>query len=141
VICSLQLNRHTQFALFTHRTQDSGGKYSDRLEIVPGTELYPIATGHFGLTLIRTSALARMKHPWFIGQPAEDGTWTPNKCVDDDITFWQQFERLGMKAFVALHVVIGHLEEFIMWPGPDLKCVYQRAQDYFESGKPEGLFQ
>ena len=138
-ICALQTNRHTKMALFTHRGQD--GKYEARLEVDPRDDLLPIATGHFGLTLIRTSALARMKHPWFIGQPAEDGTWTPNKCVDDDITFWQQFEKLGMKAFVAVHVVIGHADDLVLWPDPQLGCIYQKMVDYFEKGKPEGTFQ
>ena len=136
-ICTVQTNRHTQKALFTHRGPD--GKNARQIELNMADELLPIATGHFGLTIIRVSALQKLKHPWFHARPDDEGTWS-NKCVDADIAFWQQFEALGLKAFIALHVVIGHVDDIILWPGPQMECVYQKAVDYFLTGKPEGTF-
>ena len=138
-ICTIQTNRHTQKALFTHRAPD--GKNASRIELDMSDELLPISTGHFGLTILRVSALQKLKHPWFHARPADDGTWTQYKCVDSDIAFWNQFEKLGLKAFIALHVVIGHVDDIILWPGPQMECVYQKAVDYFLTGKPEGTFQ
>ena len=97
-------------------------------------DLIKIATGHFGLTLIRTSSLLKLPHPWFKPEPAPNGQWGPGR-IDDDIHFWKKMEEHGMNIFSANRVVIGHLELVVTWPDENLVRVYQTMSDYCENGK------
>ncbi|MFA5423837.1 MAG: methyltransferase domain-containing protein, partial [Phycisphaerae bacterium] len=38
-----------------------------------GKLFVPAETGHFGLTMIRTDAIKKMKRPWFLEKPSKDG--------------------------------------------------------------------
>ena len=46
----------------------------------------PVETAHFGLTFLRTSALKKMKKPWFLATANEQGEWTGGH-TDEDIPF------------------------------------------------------
>ena len=92
-------------------------------------------TGHFGLTFIRTDALKRMKHPWFIGVPGADGRWGDDK-QDDDIYFWKHFRASGNKLAVSPRVRIGHLQLIITWPGEDLRTIQQYGSRFSADGRP-----
>lgn len=102
-------------------------------------DLTKLKTGHFGLTLIRTSALRDIPKPWFWGTPAPDGSWNDGR-VDDDIYFWRQWEKAGKTLFNANRVVVGHLELMIKWPGRDLGVFHQRVADYWKDGPPSGVW-
>ena len=102
-------------------------------------EISPIATGHFGLTLIRASALLKMPHPWFLPEPDKEGQWSKGK-TDEDIYFWKLMAKSGGKAFLANHVTIGHLELVVTWPGPNFETMYQSTKDYNENGKPKNIW-
>lgn len=102
-------------------------------------DLTRLKTGHFGLTLIRTSALRDVPKPWFWGKPAPDGSWNDGR-VDDDIYFWRQWEKAGKTLFNANRVVVGHLELMIKWPGRDLSVTHQRVADYWKDGPPAGVW-
>jgi predicted SAM-dependent methyltransferase len=73
-------------------------------------DLAPIGTGHFGLTLIRASALKKMQKPWFLPQPGPDGGWNEGR-IDEDIYFWNNAAASGLKVFLANDVYIGHLQQ------------------------------
>ncbi len=107
-------------------------------ELLPH-DLFQITTGHFGLTLLRTSILKQMPHPWFKAIPNDAGRWDEGK-VDSDIYFWEQFARAGHPVYLAQKVVIGHLEQAVRWPGADLSVQWQHMYDYHNNGKPAGLF-
>jgi hypothetical protein len=99
----------------------------------------PVETAHFGCTLLRSSALARMNTPWFVGTPNEDGHWTDvpeGKAarVDPDIAFWRQWTASGNTLALAPQVAFGHAELKITWPGRDLKPVWQSPSDYWSKG-------
>ncbi len=96
---------------------------------------WPIATGHFGLTLLRAESMRRFPKPWMLSVPDENGLFGPNR-VDPDIYFWQEFRKHGFNAQLACRVVIGHIEECIFWPGKDMKRIIQRMGDYRKNGKP-----
>lgn len=102
-------------------------------EWIPDTELQPeltkIYSGHFGLTLIRTSSLLKLPHPWFIDIPAHDGQWGSGR-IDADINFWRKMEMEGMTVYSANHIVVGHLELVVTWPSKELNPVYQSVFDY-----------
>jgi tRNA (mo5U34)-methyltransferase len=99
-------------------------------------EVTKIATGHFGLTMIRVKDLLDIGHPWFKPEPDYDGQWGPGK-VDDDIYFWKLLEKNGKKVCSANRVTIGHLERVITWPDTHGTAVYQQVDNYRRFGKPE----
>lgn len=138
-IASVQCHRSEQAPLMT--VQDRDGvpiKYipSDYFQ----ADLSRVSTAHFGLTLIRTSALAKMSHPWFKGEPAPDGGWGEGR-IDDDIWFWRKWEEIGNTLYLANRVVIGHGEWMIRWPGRQFKAIYQHPGEYFKSGPPVEAWQ
>lgn len=99
-------------------------------------ELVAVAGGHFGLTLIKTSALLNTPKPWFWDQPNEHGEWEDGK-TDADIYFWNKFREAGHKACLATNIRIGHIDENILWPNAQFGITRQNAADYHEKGKPE----
>jgi len=98
-------------------------------------ELTRIYSGHFGLTLIRTSSLMRLPHPWFLDVPGRDGQWGSDR-VDADINFWRKMELAGMTVYSANRIVLGHLELVVTWPDKDLNPIYQPVSDYQKNFLP-----
>jgi hypothetical protein len=80
-------------------------------------QLTRIRTAHFGLTLIRASAFAKMGKPWFWSQPDAKGGWG-NGRRDADLGFWDKFAEAGCQLYSANRVAVGHLELMVLWPGP-----------------------
>jgi len=95
--------------------------------------LLPITTGHFGLTIFRADSLRSLPRPWMEPVPNQDGRWTDGK-IDADIDFWHRWKKSGKTLFLAPRVVIGHVQEIIIWPGKDLMPVYQSETDYDQAG-------
>jgi SAM-dependent methyltransferase len=124
------------------------GRFKDRLLMNPKGDArgvtedeldqnyYPILTGHFGCTLFRASAFAKLKKPWFYPTFKDDGDWK----YDEDINFWLAFEKTGLKAFLAPRVAVGHLEAVVMWPDRKVQMRYQRTNDFREQGKPRDVW-
>lgn len=102
--------------------------------------LMKVATAHFGLTLLRTSALRKVPHPWFHGIPNADGEWGEGR-LDDDINFWHKWERAGNSLYVANRAVIGHGEFMFTWPDKQLNPIHQYPNDFHERGEPEGTWE
>lgn len=89
--------------------------------------------GHFGFTLIRTSALKEVPLPWLWSQPNVEGKWEAGK-VDADIYFWNKLFANGQKVYVAPRLVVGHMQQVITWPGENLQPVHQYIGQYFDNG-------
>lgn len=70
------------------------------------------STAHFGLTLLRTAALARMPHPWFYATPAPNGAWGEGR-KDEDIAFWHKWSAAGNTLYIDTRTCIGHLEVMV----------------------------
>lgn len=138
VIVPIHVGRGGMHTLLTMKSKSGQVR-----ELVPRSEfeleLSKIATGHFGLTMIRTSALLKMPHPWFWGQPNQDGQWGAGR-IDDDIYFWKQAEKFGWNVCSANRVVVGHLELVTIWPDTDFKTIYQIPADYQKTGKPQNAW-
>lgn len=92
-------------------------------------DLIKVATGHFGLTLIRTSAIMKIPHPWFEALPGRNGQWGKDR-VDADINFWVKAEKAGLNVAMANRVVVGHMELMITWPDAGFNPFYQSIADY-----------
>lgn len=111
---------------------------------LPGEELarpvMEIRTAHFGCTLLRTAALARLPKPWFVAKPDPDGGWGPLRC-DEDVAFWLKWREAGNTLYQANRVPVGHIAHRVIWPDRHLQPIYQVASEYFDAGKPEGCWE
>lgn len=105
-IVPVQVKREGESTLFgcTKEQEDANGV------------LVPITTGHFGLTIFRTTALKQLTRPWFLGVPNKHGRWKENR-MDPDIYFWHKFVKEGHTAMLAKDVCIGHLQMMCTFPG------------------------
>ncbi len=71
-----------------------------------------VDTAHFGLTILRLSALKNIQKPWFVNMPGEGGSWRREAkgLIDADIYFWNQWKAAGRTLYMLPWVSIGHLE-------------------------------
>lgn len=128
----LQMRRDSIYALLTPPEVD--GKPTSQLDADRVKQAtMPIRSGHFGLTLIRTQAFEQMDKPWFQARPNEDGGWGEGR-VDADVDFWLKLGGI----YSANRVIIGHAQQVITWPSPDLTPIHQCVPDYNANGKPDG---
>lgn len=79
-------------------------------------DLTQIASGHFGLSLFKASVFQKLAKPWFNSVPDAKGEWGEGR-QDDDISFWNNFATVGLKAFMANKVTIGHLQMMCTFAG------------------------
>ena len=134
-IVPVQVRRENDYSMF--RIQDENGK---GLSKVPKSmferPLTKIAYGHFGLTILRVSAIKKLTRPWFLAVPDGNGEWKEGH-IDEDIYFWQNAERVGWEVRLANEVRIGHLQNMIAWPKADFAPLHQYFGDWHEHGQPE----
>jgi hypothetical protein len=134
-VAAMQIKRATDLAnpLFCVRGED--GKFATILATDElNGELFKVCQAHFGLTLIRCSALVAVPRPWFLRLPDSE---TDTGSLDDDIYFWRQWEKHGKSIYIACHNSIGHVQEVVTWPDAALKPVHQLWRDFEENGRPE----
>jgi hypothetical protein len=70
-------------------------------------------TAHFGLTLFRVDALAKMPKPWFLHTPDPNGSYRSKSRLDPDMYFWRKWADTGNTLYVDPHVRIGHLQPMV----------------------------
>lgn len=137
-ICALQMRRGSLETLIAAR-DESGAM----METLPGEmfteQLVKVASGNFGLTIIRASSLASLPKPWFMPVPDENGEWGDNR-TDEDVNFWRKWEAAGKTLYCAQEIVASHMEWVRTWPGKDLRPVYQTQADYEKNGKPRNVW-
>jgi hypothetical protein len=143
-IAPIQASRHADQPLFglsseTRTIRDDGKSVDvDRCEFE--VDLVKVRQAHFGLTLIKVSALKALPKPWFVGTPNAEGEWKEGK-LDPDIHFWRLWEREGRNLHLASRVVIGHLELMVRWPDQNMDPVWQSAKDWSAANKaPAGVW-
>lgn len=126
-ICPYQVQRESNCLIVTKDEEEAGSTYRDGV--------FDIKTGHFGLTLVRLSALDRLPRPLFHSTPDASGGWREGKTCDD-IYFWDQMRQYSRRICMTDKVRIGHLQLFITWPlqkGP----MHQYIQAYHQYGRPQ----
>jgi hypothetical protein len=137
-IAPLQMKRadeHALLCIMGENGKPRGELGTDELESSP---LLKVTTAHFGLTLLRVSALMKLRHPWFLGVPNELGRWDEGR-VDDDIYFWKKWAEAGNSLYVAHRVPVGHLQLMETWPAEDLTPIHTYVTHYDKGGAPEGV--
>ena len=131
----VQMKRSSKAPLFHLPDENGDMKRSVEFRELAG-DAVEVRAGHFGLTILRTEALANMPHPWFIPRPdPETQEWDEGRC-DEDVNFWLRWRECGNTVYVAPRVVIGHLEQCVTWPDRQFRPVYQHDREYTRSGKP-----
>lgn len=98
--------------------------------------LVPIVTGHFGLTIFRTSSFKKLSKPWLFGKPNEDGEWKKGR-LDPDIYFWHKFHEEGFKAFLSKEIFIGHLQMMCTFSDTNGKAMHCYMNDVNNGIIPE----
>jgi hypothetical protein len=137
-ICALQGKRDLENILISMRTEDDKPITEVPSQMFMNNTL-EITTGHFGLTLIRASALRDFPKPWMNDAPNADGEWKEGK-LDADISFWKKWrEEHGKNLYLAPKVVIGHHVEVVMWPDRKMKMTYQTVNEYYTDGQPSAV--
>lgn len=137
-IAAVQAGRGSKNALFTVHGEAMEGRVHVPREAF-AADIMPVATAHFGMTLIRSDALRKLRKPWFLDVPDADGGWGP-KRQDADVAFWRKWEAHGLSVWVANRVVVGHLELGVLWPGESLESIFQPIDQWQKSGKPQGVW-
>ncbi len=136
-LAPLQLRREDEGVLFTLQQRlDHNEKHTSSAHL--GTfdgELIPVASAHFGLTLLRAEKIKAMPRPWFHSIPAPDNTWGDGR-IDDDMSFWKKWGELGNTLCLAGHISVGHLQLMVSWPDRALQPIYQHSTEYQEFGQP-----
>lgn len=134
-LCALQTKRESASPLFCLNTK-AGGEWIELSRKELESDTYPIVTGHFGLTLLRVSALQDIEKPWFleVANPL-NGEFDEGR-MDSDITFWHKFKEAEKQLYLAPNVTIGHLQIVATWPDKSLQARHQYAHDYNANGKP-----
>ena len=137
-LAPIQSSRHLPTTLFTVR-----GTEGDNKPMIPRTafegETTPVATAHFGLTLLSTKKLRELPKPWFHSVPSENGDWRDGH-IDEDIEFWRKWEKAGNSLHIANRVPIGHAELMARWPDINLSVHYQSMTDFQQNGVPEEVW-
>lgn len=134
-IAPLQTKREANAVMFAL----AGSDVEEKTEV--GREFFekvvqPVETAHFGLTFLRTSALKKMKKPWFLARANDQGEWTGGH-TDEDIYFWKQWAACGNTLGLATHVSVGHAELMVTWPSRTDASgkVQQHTTEYWNSGQ------
>lgn len=137
-ICALQCNRGNGKPMFWLDDENGQQVVMLRRDVLQD-DLVKVRMAHFGLTLLRVSKLRELPRPWFYGNPGPAGDWG-NDRLDDDISFWHNWNRAGFSLYVAPRVPIGHLVEVGMWPDENLEPIYQKPNDFWATGAPERVW-
>ena len=128
----------TQLRRGEHRVLVSGSEGSNYSLADFADEVIPVRTSCFGLTIFRREVFEKLPYPWLRHREEYNEDGTHARTVEADMVFWEKCEAAGVRLGLATGVCIGHLEEFVVWPGPDYRPVYQEESDYRHNGKPKG---
>lgn len=132
-IVSVQVRRESNNSMFTIMRD---GELIDQCDAEEFDKpLTKIATGHFGLTIIRTSSLEKLNKPWFRSYSDLNGSWRQGH-IDEDIGFWINTIAAGWNVYLANGVRVGHLQNVIAWPKPDFTPQFQYISGWLEKGQP-----
>lgn len=134
-IAPLQVKRESDSVMFSMPGSDP-----DKKSQVDGEwfkkPVQPVGTAHFGLTFLRTSALKRMKKPWFEARANENGEFNGGH-VDEDLSFWHKWREAGNTLGISTGISVGHCELMVTWPSLEVpgNKIQQHSTEYWNSGQ------
>ncbi len=120
VVSGFYVTRRTPTLPVHFKTNKLDGTIGDKENRVPLTSgLVEQASGGFGGVLVATSVLKKMNHPHFeIIHDKER-----NMLLGEDIYFFIELEKLGIKAYLDCDVQYGHVVNGAMFPNGKVKLV------------------
>ena len=129
-LCPLQIKRESAKEMLASR-KDADGNPIETTHKELCQPILPITSGHFGLTVIRVSALRDLPKPWFVATPCPDGGYADEDTkVDDDIHFWRNWIKHGRTLGMAMDVPVGHMQRMVSWPTKDLGGGHQFISEW-----------
>lgn len=136
VLCPVQMKRTKGHVLLTMRDKD--GKMVTLVDDPTTMDVHAIDinSGHFGMTGIRLSSLARMRKPWFVEQPDDQDGWQDGR-VDPDIHFWLQAKKCGLRTCLCPQVAVGHMELMVSWPDANWHPIHRHVEEWDDKGRPK----
>ncbi len=137
-ICPVQMKREYDEPLCGVIAED-GREVSGTGNTDFSDEITPIKTAHFGMTFFRAASFAKLKKPWMVGVPNENGDWGEGR-QDPDIYFWNNWHNCGLKLYQANKVPIAHLQMMATFPGKpedDFKPIHVYMHDLDMGRIPE----
>jgi hypothetical protein len=134
-LAPLQVKRESDSVMFSLAGSDPdkkaqvGGEWFEK-------PVQLVGTAHFGLTFLRTSALKKMKKPWFEQKANDEGEFTGGH-TDEDLSFWHKWREAGNTLGIATGISVGHCELMVTWPslGAPGNKVQQHSTEYWNSGQ------
>lgn len=140
-IAPLQTARWHNAPMFTIRHPKTGEliPHVER-EILEGGEILRAETAHFGLTLLRASAMKELPKPWFKRQFSVSGDYDGEGALDPDVNFWHHWKQNGKTLYIALRVPVGHCELTVRWPDINLDAATQLPGEFWKSGPPPNVW-
>lgn len=136
--CAMQVGREVQNLLMTTKEMDGSkplGEVRFPLEDFY-RPIFPLRTGHFGLTLLRVAAFEGVKKPWFAEQPSSDGSYGEDR-IDSDVNFWLKWRDAGRSLAMVCDCVIGHAQLMASFPNREIQTGHCYIGDWKKSGKPQ----
>lgn len=92
-------------------------------------QIRPVASAHFGFTILRVGKLRGVTKPWFEHRPGPDGGWNEGR-VDSDVNFWTKWRAAGNTIYLASEIRVGHLQVMATYPDPEtFKPIHQYPGD------------
>lgn len=134
-VAPLQSKRESNAVMFAFAENDPQEQYAVSEEFF-SKPVQPVETAHFGLTFLRTSAIRKLKKPWFVAQANESGGWDSGH-THEDIGFWKAWAKSGNTLGVATGVSVGHAELMVTWPSRVVVGgkVQQHTTEYWMNGQ------
>lgn len=127
-VYATQMNRHTLKPL----VRCDGVDYTGAISETP--------CGHFGLTLVRAEVFKYLPHPWFLSLPDPvTHLWESDFKIDADIYFWRLLAKCGGRVAQANNVIIGHVEQAVLWPGREGPIWQQYSKCLGGGSKPDDV--
>jgi len=111
----VQIKREDGLLLIGVKPKDGEKETTVQKQYLIENDIIPVDSGHFGLTVFRKSCFAKIKKPWFIPKPDNNGEWGEDR-IDEDVMFWNNFRESNCKLGLATKVKIGHLQLMITYP-------------------------
>lgn len=133
-VCPMQSGREMHHILAT-ATDEKGELMKEAPIEMLSKPLMKIRTGHFGLTMLRTEAFAKLEKPWFADKPDPEGGYGEGR-IDADIAFWLRWRDAGLSLHMANDCVIGHSQLLVTWPDKQLVSRHQYLNEWTARGKP-----
>jgi hypothetical protein len=123
IVSGLYLSRAYPHHAFVFDLADEDGSCFPMYLTPGGPRLKPIEAAGFGFLLIRMTVFDKLEKPYVRLGELNKEEW----C--DDIGFFNRIRQAGIKSYVDMDVMIGHMGTMIIWPNRDTQGAWMSGYD------------